>query len=70
MISFLQAQECWDPLDLGYVEPDPAALSAMNNPQRIAQATLRNKANKAKLWIQNFVDDSIFSKIIGTGTSK
>jgi hypothetical protein len=32
MRSFLQAQECWEPVDLGYVEPDPVALSAMTNP--------------------------------------
>ena len=70
MRSFLQAQECWDPVDLGYVEPYPAALSAMTNPQRIAQATQRNKENKAKFWIQNSVDDSIFSKITGASTSK
>jgi hypothetical protein len=70
MRSFLQAQECWEPVDLGYVEPDPAALTAMTNAQRIAQATLRTKENKAKFWIQNSVDDSIFSKITGTGTSK
>jgi hypothetical protein len=70
MRSFLQAQECWDPVDLGYVEPDLAALSAMKNPQRIAQATQRNEENKAKFWIQNSVDDSIFSKITGASTSK
>jgi hypothetical protein len=70
MRSFLQAQECWDPVDLGYVEPDPADLSAMTNQQRIAQATQRNRENKAKFWIQNSVDDSIFSKITGAGTSK
>jgi hypothetical protein len=39
MKSFLQAQECWDPVDLGYVEPDPVDLSTMTNQQRIAQAT-------------------------------
>jgi hypothetical protein len=70
MRSFLQAQECWDPVDLGYVELDPTALSTMTNPQRIAQETQRNKENKAKFWIQNSVDDSIFSKITGAGTSK
>jgi hypothetical protein len=70
MRLFLQAQECWEPVDLGYVEPDPAALTAMTNAQRIAQATLRTKENKAKFWIQNSVDDSIFSKITGAGTSK
>jgi hypothetical protein len=31
MRSFLQEQECWEPMDLGYVEPDPAALTAMTN---------------------------------------
>jgi hypothetical protein len=70
MRSFLQAQECWELVDLGYVEPDPATLTAMTNAQRIAQATLRTKENKAKFWIQNSVDDSIFSKITGAGTSK
>jgi hypothetical protein len=52
------------------VEPDPTVLSAMTNLQRIAQATQRNKENKAKFWIQNSVDDSIFSKITGASTSK
>ena len=52
------------------MEPDPTDLAAMTNPQRIAQATLRNKENKVKLWIQNSVDDSIFSKITGASTSK
>jgi hypothetical protein len=70
MRSFLQAQECWDPVDLGYVEPDPTDLAAMTNQQRTAQATQRNKENKEKLWIQNSVDDSIFSKITGVVTSK
>jgi hypothetical protein len=68
--SFLQAQECWDPVDLGYVEPDLADLDAMTNQQITAQATQRNIENKAKFWIQNSVDDSIFSKIIGVVTSK
>ena len=70
MRSFLQAQECWDLVDLGYVEADPADLAAMSNTQINAQATQRNRENKAKFWIQNSVDDSIFSKITGTGTSK
>jgi hypothetical protein len=70
MRLFLQAQECWDPVDLGYVEPDPTDLATMTNQQRIAQATQRNRENKAKLWIQNSVDDLIFSKITGIGTSK
>jgi len=39
MRSFLQAQECWDPVDLGYVEPNPVDLTAMTNQQRTTQAT-------------------------------
>jgi hypothetical protein len=39
MRSFLQAQECWDLVDLGYMEPDPVDLSAMTNQQIIAQET-------------------------------
>jgi hypothetical protein len=70
MRSFLQAQECWDPVDYGYLEPDPADLSAMSNQQKISQAMQRNGENKAKFWIQNSVDDSIFSNITGAGTSK
>jgi hypothetical protein len=57
-------------VDLGYVEPDPPDLSTMTNQQRTSQATQRNRENKAKFWIQNSVDDSIFSKIIGASTSK
>jgi hypothetical protein len=57
-------------VDDGYVELDPADLSAMTNQQKIAQATQRNRENKDKFWIQNSVDDSIFSKITGAGTSK
>jgi hypothetical protein len=70
MKSFLQAQEWWYPVDHGYVEPDSADLSAMTNQQKIAQLTQRNRENKAKFWIQNSVDDSIFSKITGASTSK
>jgi len=66
----LQAQECWDLVDLGYVEPDPVDLVSMSDPQRNAQATQRNRENKDEFWIQNSVDDSIFSKITGIGTSK
>lgn len=36
MRSFLQAQECWDLVHHGYVEPDLADLAAMNNQQRNA----------------------------------
>jgi predicted GNAT family N-acyltransferase len=70
MRSFLQAQECWDPVDLGYTELDPKNLASMTNQHRTAQETQRNLVNKAKFWIQNSVDDSIFSKIIGVVTSK
>jgi hypothetical protein len=37
--SFLQAQECWDPVDLGYVEPDPTALAAMTNQESYSGRT-------------------------------
>jgi hypothetical protein len=57
-------------VDNGYVEPDLANLSSMTNQQKIAQETQRNRENKAKFWIQNSVDDSIFSKITGVSTSK
>jgi hypothetical protein len=57
-------------VDHGYVELDPANLSTMTNQQKIVQATQRNRENKAKLWIQNSVDDSIFSKITSASTSK
>jgi hypothetical protein len=70
MRLFLQEQECWDPVDIGYVEPDLADLSTMTNQKRTAQETQRNRENKAKLWIHNSVDDSIFSKITGVVTSK
>jgi hypothetical protein len=62
MRLLLQAQECWELVDLGYVESDLAVLISMTNAQRIAQATMRNKENKEKFWIHNSVDDSIFSK--------
>jgi hypothetical protein len=29
--SFLQAQECWDLVDHGYVEQDPVDLAAITN---------------------------------------
>jgi hypothetical protein len=51
MRSFLQAQDCWDPVDHGYVEPDPVDLATMNNQERVAQAEQRKRENKAKLWI-------------------
>jgi len=70
MRSFLQAKECWEPMDFGYVEPDPATLTTMTNPQRIFQAMQRNRENKAKFTIHNSMDDSIFSKITGASTSK
>jgi hypothetical protein len=70
MKSLLQAQEIWDPVDLGYVELDPTDLSAMTNQQRTDEATQKNRENKGKFWIENSMDDSIFSKITGAGTSK
>jgi len=57
-------------VDLGYVEPYLADLATMTNQQRNALATQRNRENKAKFWIQNSMDDSIFSKITGDVTSK
>jgi hypothetical protein len=57
-------------VDHGYVEPDPVDLSTVTNQQKISQATQRNRENKDKFWIQNSVDNSIFSKITGAGTSK
>jgi hypothetical protein len=70
MKSFLQAQECWDPVDRGYVEPDPTDLASMTNQKRTTQEKQRKRENNAKFWIQNSVDDSIFSKIRGDVTSK
>jgi hypothetical protein len=60
MRSFLQEQDCWDPVDLVYVEPDPTDLVSMKNQERIAQAEQKERENKAKLWIENSLDDSIF----------
>jgi hypothetical protein len=37
MRYFLQSQEWWDPVNLGYVEPDPTDLAAMTNQQRTSQ---------------------------------
>jgi hypothetical protein len=70
MRSFLQAQECWDLVDLVYMEPDPTDLASMTNQQRTSQETQRKRENKEKLWIQNSVDDLIFPKITGVVTSK
>jgi hypothetical protein len=57
-------------VDHGYVEPNLAFLAAMTDHQRNAQAEQRKRENKAMFWIQNSVDDSIFSKITGVVTSK
>jgi hypothetical protein len=70
MRSFLQEQECWNPVDHGYVEPDPIVLTAMTDQQRNAQEKRRKRENKANLLIQNSVNDLIFSKITGVFTSK
>jgi hypothetical protein len=48
MRSFLQTKECYDLMDLGCVESNLVDLPAMTNQQIIAQATQRNKENKAK----------------------
>jgi hypothetical protein len=60
MRSFLQAHDCWDLVDLGYVELDPTYLVSMKNQERTAQAEQGERENKAKFWIQNSLDDSIF----------
>jgi hypothetical protein len=57
-------------VDLGYVEPDPTNLAAMNNHERVAQAKQWKRENKVKLWIQNSIDDSLFKKITSVVTSK
>jgi hypothetical protein len=57
-------------VELGYVEQNLAYLVAMTNQHRTTQETQRNRENKEKFWIQNSVDDSIFSKIVGIFTSK
>jgi len=41
----LQAQECWDTVDLGYVEPNPIDLASMTNQHRTSQEAQRNKEN-------------------------
>jgi hypothetical protein len=60
MRSFLQAQECLDLVDLGYVEPNLVDLNAMTNLERDAKEEQRKRENKTNFWIQNSVDDSIF----------
>jgi len=57
-------------VDIGYVERDPVDLVVMNNEERVVQEEQRKRENKAKLWIQNSLDDSILSKIPGVVTSK
>lgn len=63
--TFLQAQECWDTLQITYVQPTQEAWVVMTNNQRNATIELRKKEHRAKCWIQNSVDDSIFEKITG-----
>jgi hypothetical protein len=58
-------------VDLGYVEPDPATLVYHDKcAENFSGNTEEQRQNKAKFWIQNSMDDSIFSKITGAGTSK
>jgi hypothetical protein len=52
-------------VDHGYVELDLVVLAAMTDQLQNAQAERRKRENKAKFWIQNSLDDLIFSKIIG-----
>jgi hypothetical protein len=70
MKTFLQVQECWEPVENGFSEPDQATLQAMTNGQRNQLAELRKKENKAKFWIQSSVDDSIFPKITRASSAK
>jgi hypothetical protein len=63
MRSFLQAQECWDPVDHGYVEPDPADLSAMTNQQKLLRQHKETKKIKLNfgfkiLWMIQFSQKS------------
>jgi len=51
MRSLLQEQECWDPVDLGYLELDPIALATMTNRERVAQEEQRKRENTTKFWI-------------------
>jgi hypothetical protein len=51
MRSFLQAHECWDPMDLGYVELDTADLASINNQERVSHAEQRKIESKEKFWI-------------------
>lgn len=70
MKSFLQAQECCDTLQNAYVEMTQEAWAAMTNNQRNATIELKKKKHRAKCWIQNSVDESIFDKITGASTAK
>jgi hypothetical protein len=42
----------------------------MTIPQKNVVVEQRKKENKVKYWIQNSVDDSIFSKITGASITK
>jgi hypothetical protein len=64
MRSFLQAQECWEPVDLGYVEPDPAALvchdKSTENCSGNTEETKKIKRNSGFriLWMIRFFQKS------------
>ena len=70
MKRFLEVEECWDSLLKGYVELTQEQLATMNNNKRNSTTKLRKKEHRAKCWIQNSIDDSIFSKITNTSTKK
>jgi hypothetical protein len=57
-------------MENGLTKPSSKDLNAMTYAQRNFLAEKRKKENKAKYWIQNSVDDSIFSKIIGASNAK
>jgi len=70
MKSFIQAQECQEPVENGFTEAPLIDLNSMKNAYRNYLVELRKKENKARYWIQNSVDDTIFSKINGASIEK
>jgi hypothetical protein len=43
MRSFLQAHDCWDPVDLGYVEPDPSRSSCHEQSRKSCSGRIEEK---------------------------
>jgi len=70
MKTFLQVEECWEPVENGSLESCQATLQDMTNNQRNRLAKLRKKENKVKFWIHSSVDDSIFPKITRASSAK